>query len=154
MDRSFYPELDDLDYGIVCALQNNARLPFTKIAKDLGVTEKTIRMRVQQMQEENTLSLLGVVNPVKAGLNIQAMIQIATEAGKLNDVVNILQEVEEIRVMSLTTGEYQLCIKVLVREYEDLSEFLTNKLNNIQGIARVNVIMEMKILKSRFNFIR
>lgn len=152
--RSLYPELDDIDYGIVRALQENARVPFTTIAKELGVTEKTIRMRVQQMQDEGVLSLIGVINPIKAGLTAQAQVLIAVETDKFDDVVAELQKIDEVRVIILTTGEYQLSIKVLTRDYEQLSQFLIKKLNKIKGIARVNVMNELKVLKSRLNFIR
>ncbi|MGF9905611.1 Lrp/AsnC family transcriptional regulator [Brevibacillus porteri] len=152
--RSLYPELDDIDYGIIRALQGNARLPFTQIAKDLGVTEKTIRMRVQQLQDEGALSLVGIVNPVKAGFHVQAMIQVAVDAEKLDDVVAALTETVEIRLIVLTSGEYQLFTQVLVTSYEELSEFLLKKLHKIPGISKTNVINELKILKSKYNFIR
>lgn len=152
--RSLYPELDDIDYGIVRALQENARVPFTQIAKELGVTEKTIRMRVQQLQDEGVLSLVGIVNPVKAGLNVQAFVQIAVEADKLDDVVAVLNGIVEVRLVVLTSGEYQLITQILVRNYEELAQFLMNKLNKIPGIVRVNVINELKILKSKYKFVR
>lgn len=152
--RSLYPQLDDMDYGIVRALQENARLPFTQIAKELGVTEKTIRMRVQQMQDEGVLSLVGIVNPVKAGLNVQSFVQIAVEAQRLDEVVASLNEIVEVRLVVLTSGDYQLITQILVRNYEELSQFLMNKLNKIPGILRVNVINELKILKSKYKFVR
>ncbi|USG66388.1 Lrp/AsnC family transcriptional regulator [Brevibacillus ruminantium] len=154
MHRSLFSQLDDLDYAIANALQENARLPFTQIAKDLDVTEKTVRMRVQQMQEEGVLSLVGVVNPVKVGLNVQVYIQIAVEACKLDDVVAALNEIYEARLVVLTSGEYQLIIQVLLRDYDELSEFLMTKLNKIDGITKVNVINMLKVIKSRFKFIR
>ncbi|MGE5702867.1 MAG: Lrp/AsnC family transcriptional regulator [Clostridia bacterium] len=152
--RSLYPQLDDMDYGIVRALQENARLPFTQIAKELGVTEKTIRMRVQQMQDEGVLSLVGIVNPVKAGLNVQSFVQIAVEAQRLDEVVASLNEIVEVRLIVLTSGDYQLITQILVRNYEELSQFLMNKLNKIPGVLRVNVINELKILKSKYKFVR
>ncbi|WJQ82200.1 Lrp/AsnC family transcriptional regulator [Brevibacillus brevis] len=152
--RSLYPDLDDIDYGIIRALQRNARLPFTQIAKDLGVTEKTIRMRVQQLQDEGALSLVGIVNPVKAGFHVQAMIQVAVDAEKLDDVVAALMETVEIRLIVLTSGEYQLFTQVLVTSNEELSQFLLKKLHKIPGISKTNVINELKILKSKYNFIR
>ncbi|MFF2532919.1 Lrp/AsnC family transcriptional regulator [Brevibacillus sp. DP1.3A] len=152
--RSLYPDLDDIDYGIIRALQANARLPFTQIAKDLGVTEKTIRMRVQQLQDEGALSLVGIVNPVKAGFHVQAMIQVAVDAEKLDDVVAALTDTVEIRLIVLTSGEYQLFTQVLVTSNEELSQFLIKKLHKIPGISKTNVINELKILKSKYNFIR
>ncbi len=152
--RSLYPDLDDIDYGIIRALQGNARLPFTQIAKDLGVTEKTIRMRVQQLQDEGALSLVGIVNPVKAGFHVQAMIQVAVDAEKLDDVVAALTDIVEIRLIVLTSGEYQLFTQVLVTSNEELSQFLIKKLYKVPGISKTNVINELKILKSKYNFIR
>ncbi|MFI8713861.1 Lrp/AsnC family transcriptional regulator [Brevibacillus brevis] len=152
--RSLYPDLDDIDYGIIRALQGNARLPFTQIAKDLGVTEKTIRMRVQQLQDEGAMSLVGIVNPVKVGFHVQAMIQVAVDAEKLDDVIAALTETVEIRLIVLTSGEYQLFTQVLVTSNEELSQFLLKKLHKIPGISKTNVINELKILKSKYNFIR
>lgn len=152
--RSLYSELDDLDYQIVSFLQDNARIPFTQIAKELGVTEKTVRLRVQQMQDDGVLSLVGVVNPVKAGIRVETIILIAVSDSKLDDVVAVLQEIPEVRLVVLTSGEYQLMIQVFTRNMDELSAFLMKKLNKIDGITRTNVIMELKVLKSKLKFIR
>lgn len=152
--RSLYSELDDLDYQIVSFLQDNARIPFTQIAKELGVTEKTVRLRVQQMQDDGVLSLVGVVNPVKAGIRVETIILVAVSDSKLDDVVAVLQEIPEVRLIVLTSGEYQLMIQVFTRNMDELSAFLMKKLNKIDGITRTNVIMELKVLKSKLKFIR
>lgn len=153
-NRSLYSELDDLDYQIALLLQENARIPFTTIAKELGITEKTVRLRVQQMQDEGMLSLVGVVNPIKAGILVETIILIAVYENKLNDVVQILEDLSEVRLMVLTSGEYQLLIQVFSRDNEELSEFLMKKLNTINGIRKTNVIVELKVLKSKLKFIR
>jgi Lrp/AsnC family transcriptional regulator for asnA, asnC and gidA len=152
--RNHYSELDDLDYSIVSFLQDNARTPFTQIAQELGVTERTIRMRVTQMQKDGVLSLVGVVNPIKAGIRVQTLIQVAVSENKLNDVIDELHEIYEVRLVLLTAGEYQLMLEVFTRNHEELSDFLMNKLNKIQGIMRTNLIVELKVLKSRFKFVR
>jgi Lrp/AsnC family transcriptional regulator for asnA, asnC and gidA len=152
--RNHYSELDDLDYSIVSFLQDNARTPFTQIAQELGVTERTIRMRVTQMQKDGILSLVGVVNPIKAGIRVQTLIQVAVSENKLNDVIDELHEIYEVRLVLLTAGEYQLMLEVFTRNHEELSDFLMNKLNKIQGIMRTNLIVELKVLKSRFKFVR
>ncbi len=152
--RSLYSELDDLDYQIAVFLQENARVPFTSIAKELGVTEKTVRTRVLQMQEQGVLSLVGVVNPVKAGIRVETIILIAVNENKLDEVVEILHDLSEVRLLVLTSGEYQLMIQVFSRDNEELSQFLMKKLNTIHGIRKTNVIVELKILKSKMKFIR
>ncbi|MEJ8547641.1 Lrp/AsnC family transcriptional regulator [Brevibacillus borstelensis] len=154
LERLRYSELDDLDYGIAKALQDNARLPFTQIAKELGVTEKTVRMRVQQMQDAEVLSLIGMLNPAKAGLTLSSLIQLAVEAGRLDEAAAELQDIDEVREIVLTSGEYQIMIQVLHRDHEELSCFLLNRLNKIPGIVRMNVIHELKSLKSSCTYVR
>lgn len=149
-----YSDLDDLDYEICRFLQENARTPFTTIAKELGVTEKTVRSRVSQLQEQGVLSLVGIVNPVKAGIRVETIILIAVNENKLDEVVQILHDLPEVRLLVLTSGEYQLMIQVFSKDHDELSEFLMKKLNTIQGIRKTNVIVELKVLKSKLKFIR
>lgn len=149
-----YSDLDDLDYEICRFLQENARTPFTTIAKELGVTEKTVRSRVSQLQEQGVLSLVGIVNPVKAGIRVETIILIAVNESKLDEVVQILHDLPEVRLLVLTSGEYQLMIQVFSKDHDELSEFLMKKLNTIQGIRKTNVIVELKVLKSKLKFIR
>ncbi len=152
--KPLHTDLDEIDFKIVKFLQENARTPFTQIATELGVTERTVRMRVQQMQTEGILSLVGVVNPVKVGLRVQTLVLISAETNKLNGVIEALKKIDEVRYMVLTSGEYQLFIEILTKDYDELSEFLMKRLNCIDGIRSTNVINELKVLKSKFNFVR
>lgn len=154
MEFNEYRQLDELDRRIAVLLQENARMPFTRIADELGVTERTIRSRVAQMQEDGILSLVGVVNPIKVGLNVQTYIQVAVIPQRMEEVVSALKALDEVRWIVFTTGKYPLMLEVLTRDYDDLSEFLMNRLNRIESITSTQVITVLKKLKSRFNFIR
>ncbi len=154
MEFNEYRQLDELDRQIAVLLQENARMPFTRIADELGVTERTIRSRVAQMQEDGILSLVGVVNPIKVGLNVQTYIQVAVIPQRMEEVVSALKALDEVRWIVFTTGKYPLMLEVLTRDYDDLSEFLMNRLNRIESITSTQVITVLKKLKSRFNFIR
>jgi Lrp/AsnC family transcriptional regulator, regulator for asnA, asnC and gidA len=151
---SWCHELDEIDRQIVIFLEKNARMPFTKIAEKLDVSERTVRIRVAQMQEDGILSLVGVVNPIKVGLNVQTFVHLSVQPNRIEEVVSQLKEMEEVRWIALTTGEYPLMLDVLTRDYDDLSDFVMNKLNNIEGVDRTNVVNVLKKMKSRFNFMR
>lgn len=72
----------------------------------------------------------------------------------MEEVVSALKALDEVRWIVFTTGEYPLMLEVLTRDYDDLSEFLMNRLNRIESITSTQVITVLKKLKSRFNFIR
>lgn len=147
-------ELDEVDRQIAFRLQENARTPFTRIAEELGVSERTVRIRVAQMQEEGIISLVGVVNPIKVGLNVQTYIYLSVHANHIEEVVARLKELDEVRWVFLTTGEYSLMLEVFTRDYNDLSNFIMNTLNRIEGVDRTNVVTVLKKMKTRFKFVR
>ncbi|MCD6223102.1 MAG: AsnC family transcriptional regulator, partial [Thermoplasmata archaeon] len=43
--------IDEIDKKILEILSNNARTPYTQIAKDVGLSEGAIRKRVAAMEE-------------------------------------------------------------------------------------------------------
>lgn len=146
--------IDELDLKIMSFLQDDGRMTFKEIAARVGVAERTIRLRVSSLRESGALSIVGVVSPMKIGLNVIAAIQIVAERNQLQQCANELIELEEVRFVSLTTGEYHILSEVCVESHEALSDFIEQKLNKVKGIERTNVIVELKILKNQFNFIR
>ncbi|MHA1431884.1 MAG: Lrp/AsnC family transcriptional regulator, partial [Candidatus Freyarchaeota archaeon] len=44
-------EIDDLDRKILALLQENSRVPFTQIAKELDVPDTTVHFRVKKLLE-------------------------------------------------------------------------------------------------------
>lgn len=146
--------LDELDLKILSFLQDDGRMTFKEIASRVGVAERTIRLRVSNLRENGTLSIVGVVSPMKIGLNIIAVIQIAAKQNGLQQCAKELAELSEVRFVSLTTGDYHILSEVCVESLEALSDFVEKKLNKVTGIERTNVIVETKIMKNKFNFIR
>ena len=49
-------ELDETDYAIIELLRADGRLPYRAIARELGLTETTVRARVRRLEESRTLN--------------------------------------------------------------------------------------------------
>jgi Lrp/AsnC family transcriptional regulator for asnA, asnC and gidA len=146
--------IDEIDLKIISHLQNDGRMTFKDIAQDIGVAERTIRLRVAQLRENGILSIIGVVNPIKVGLKLIAAIQISVSQNSMEECIKQLNDLDEIRFIALTSGEYHLLIEVVSRSHEELGEFLEKKLNNVTGIRKTNIIMELKIVKNQFRFVK
>ena len=41
--------IDKTDSQIICFLQEDGRMPYTKIAEELGISEATVRTRIQRL---------------------------------------------------------------------------------------------------------
>ena len=65
MPVDFEPsDFDDLDRGILHALQVDARAPFRRIGEVLGVSDQTIARRYARLRDRRALRVLGMSDPV------------------------------------------------------------------------------------------
>ncbi|WP_328702328.1 Lrp/AsnC family transcriptional regulator [Alicyclobacillus suci] len=146
--------IDAVDLKIIKFLQEDGRMSYREIADQIGVAERTVRLRVSQLRSSGVLQIVGVVNPIKVGLKMIAAIQLAIAPEQLDSCIQTLNEMPEVRFVALTSGEYHLMVEVMSRSHEELGEFIQKRLNGIAGVQKTNVIMELKILKNQFRFVR
>ncbi len=62
MPRSETKNLTDPDVAIIRALSKDARKPTVLVAKELGLSTKTVRKRVDKLRQENTILPLPILN--------------------------------------------------------------------------------------------
>lgn len=126
--------MDDLDFAILNHLQEDGRKPFTEIAKALGVTEGTIRNRVAKLTADETLKVIGLVDPHRIGFDTPALIGVSVQPGLLDDVVAAISKFPEVSYLLLVAGEYDLMVEVMCRDRSHLTELVTNRLHKIPGV--------------------
>ncbi|WP_019415781.1 Lrp/AsnC family transcriptional regulator [Paenisporosarcina sp. TG20] len=143
--------LDGIDIRIIKILAKNGRAPFTEIAADLKVTEKTVRTHYKQLIEKEIITITGVVNPLSIGLNALAIVWLKVELNRLDEVIENIKRMKEVRFVSVVTGKYQLIIQVNVSTQEDLKESF-QRLNKIGGIYEVNSMIQLEVLKDTFEY--
>jgi Lrp/AsnC family transcriptional regulator for asnA, asnC and gidA len=146
--------IDQLDLKIISHLQEDGRKSFREIADDVGVTERTVRLRVSHLRDNGIIQIVGVVNPIKLGLQIVSIVQISVDESALLDCIRLLQEMPEVRFITRITGEYQLLIQVVNHSLEKLTAFLNEKLGRIPNIRKTNSMMELEVYKNEFRYIR
>jgi Lrp/AsnC family transcriptional regulator for asnA, asnC and gidA len=139
--------MDHLDAGIIQALQDDARKPFTEIAKHIGVTEGTVRNRVSRLLSDDTLRLRGTVDPLKAGFKAPAFIQISVQPGLLDEVAAKLGAINEVSYIVATTGDHDLLIEILCRDTAHLMSLISDKIHKIAGITHTSTSMILRIYK-------
>jgi Lrp/AsnC family transcriptional regulator for asnA, asnC and gidA len=139
--------LDELDHSILAHLQKDGRKAFREIASDLGVSEGTIRYRYNKLRENNTIRIVGSINPAHVGFKVAASINIKTAPGKLSEVVETLDQLEEVEWMALVTGQFDIAIEVYCRDLAHLTYFLTEQLQKMPGLSESQTVMILRVLK-------
>ncbi|HOO90707.1 MAG TPA: anthranilate phosphoribosyltransferase [Syntrophales bacterium] len=78
---------------------------------------------------------------------IIALVLFKAEKGKIPGLANQLGEIKDVVEVLSITGEYDLMAKIQVREYETLSDIVTEKMQNIEGVTDTMTMMAFKTYK-------
>jgi Lrp/AsnC family transcriptional regulator for asnA, asnC and gidA len=127
--------LDRLDRHILKLLRPNARRSFASIARDIGVSEPTVRNRVDRLIKKGAILPWTGVNPAAIGLPVDAMVGIRVNRGYGKGVGERLVAMKNVSYVGYTTGSFDILIEVHLPDNEALYRFLNEDLDAIEGIA-------------------
>jgi len=127
-------ELDDLDRRIVAHLRDNARRSYADIARAVGVSEPTVRNRVERMVRVGAILPKTRVNPEVVGFPVDAMIGIRVDRGRMPEVGARLAEMEHVGYVAYTTGTFDILIEAYFADKDGLYGFLNGPLATVEGI--------------------
>jgi Lrp/AsnC family transcriptional regulator for asnA, asnC and gidA len=128
-------EMDDLDRRILKMLRPNARRSYASIARAVGVSEPTVRNRVDRLVKQGAILPWTGVNPAAIGLPVDVMVGIRVNRGYGTGVGERLAAMEGVAYVGYTTGSFDLLIEVHLPDNEALYRFLNEDLDEIEGIA-------------------
>lgn len=140
--------LDDIDRGILQILRKNARTSFLEIAKQLKVSESTVRKRVSRMESEGVIKkYAAIVEPSKIGYRSVAFIGIDAMPEKFLEVGRKLTELDNVKFVATSTGNHMLMVEVWSENSTELRNFIKGKIETIDGVTRTCPAILMEILK-------
>ncbi|HET9054474.1 MAG TPA: Lrp/AsnC ligand binding domain-containing protein, partial [Cyclobacteriaceae bacterium] len=139
-------EIDNTDLRILEILRDDAKKPFTEVARRVNVSQGTVHVRMAKLEaagivEKTTLKL----NYARLGYDITAFIGIFLEKSALYDkVVAKLKEIKEITSIHYTTGNYSMFVKIHCRDTNHLKEVLHDKMQQVDGIERTETMISLE----------
>ena len=144
--------LDEIDRRIVAELQVEGRRSYTKIAADLGVSESVVRFRVQRLEREGVLQIVGIADPFKIGFELMTLLGVRIVPGQLKSVVKALEAFPETSYVATVAGGFDLFVEIVCRDTAHFNELLTGRLQNIPGIAETTSFMILEIHKMAYGW--
>ncbi|NIQ06825.1 MAG: Lrp/AsnC family transcriptional regulator, partial [Candidatus Korarchaeota archaeon] len=107
--------MDEVDINIIRALQKDARVNFTSIARDCGVSTDTISKRFRKMKKAGIIRGTTILlNPKSFGYECVASLGIDVSYPRSREVVESIRRMPEIVFCTTSMGSYDIfCIAVL-----------------------------------------
>jgi DNA-binding Lrp family transcriptional regulator len=121
--------LDILDMKIIQCLTDDGRCTYKKISEEAGVSEATVKNRIDKLQKEGILKKFTVILDYhKLGRAIKAFIGLKVQPAKLSSIVKDIEKNPDVHVLYRTSGDVDLLIEVIFEQMEDLNAFLEKEI--------------------------
>ena len=137
--------VDQTDKQILAYLVKDARMSYSEIARQCGVSSAAIHQRVKKMESCGIITgsrLL--VKPSTLGLNVCAFISIAlSENNKYSEVIAALKKVPEIVECHFITGRASLFTKVYCFNNDHLLEVILNTIQRIPYVQSTDTMISL-----------
>jgi Lrp/AsnC family transcriptional regulator, regulator for asnA, asnC and gidA len=139
-------EIDNVDLKILSILSEDAKLPYTEIAKRVFVSGGTVHVRMRKLEEMGVVQGAGLkIDYSKLGYDITAFLGIFLEKSSLyTSVANQLKKIPEIVNIHYTTGTYSIFAKIYCKDTKHLREVLHDKIQKVEGIERTETLISLE----------
>ncbi|GAA4000481.1 Lrp/AsnC ligand binding domain-containing protein [Hymenobacter fastidiosus] len=139
-------ELDDTDRKILALLVEDAKIPYTEIARKVNVSGGTVHVRMARLEE------LGIVKGAtlkmdyqKLGYGVSAFLGIyLLKSSVYHSVAEQLREIPEVVNIHFTTGAYGVFARLVCRDTQHLRDVLYNRVQLIEGIERTETLISLE----------
>jgi Lrp/AsnC family transcriptional regulator, regulator for asnA, asnC and gidA len=138
---------DELDQQIIGILQIDGRLSNADMARRVGISEATVRRRLERLTQDDLVKIMAVPNWEKMGYTTTALIGVQTAPGRSDEVGEVIARLAEAHYVARTTGSYDLFVWAGFASLEGLSDFLRSTMGVIEGVKRIETFVNLAIKK-------
>ncbi len=144
--------LDHVDCQMIQLLQKDGRISNTEIAKKIGLSEATVRTRLNRLIEEEYIQIVAVSNPIKLGFDIVGNIRIHVEIKKMDKIIKELKKLKPLWFIVQTTGGTGIDTELVFKSLDEIIELIFYKINKLDGIVRTETSLFLKYIKRQYDW--
>lgn len=135
---------DKYDLKIIEILSDDARSSLRDIGKKVKLSASSVRNRMARLVDIGVIKRYTLdVDWRKLGYDIQVLLLISSWSSSVKEIYGSLIELDEILQVSWTSGPANLVCLVRARDMNELSQFISEKLDRIRGIQKVETMFLM-----------
>lgn len=140
--------LDDVDRAIIEQLQEDGRLPYTRLGQAVGLSEAAVRQRVQRLIDSGVMQVVAVTDPLSLGLRRMAMIGLRTE-GDVSAIADQVCQLADVDYVVVTAGSFDIVIEVVVGDDAALLA-LIGRVRSIPGVRSTESFIYLRLAKQTY----
>jgi DNA-binding Lrp family transcriptional regulator len=146
--------MDELDRRLITELVKDARQNSAELSSKLNVSATTIRRRVRQLQDRHTVTFAAIPDPLTLGYSLTAIIALEVDLNKIDGVVESLAACENVRYVSLCTGNHDIFVGAWFRSSLELKQFVKDYIGDLSGIRKTETFVVLDVIKEEVGWLR
>ena len=131
----FLDGLDELDQKIVRLLIQNARMSYSEIGQQIGISRVAVKMRVQALEQKGIIEeYTTIINPQKISGAISCYFEIETKPENLAETAGLLRKNDIITQIYRVTGKSRLHVHAVASSGEEMENLLYHTIDKLPGV--------------------
>jgi Lrp/AsnC family transcriptional regulator, regulator for asnA, asnC and gidA len=145
-------DIDPIDCLMIELLQKDGRISSTEMAKTIGISEATVRSRLNRLIKEEIIQIVAVSNPLKLGFEIVGNIRIHVDVKKMDRIIRELKALKALWFIVQTTGGTGIDAEFIVKDLNELNDLIFERINKVEGVLRTETTLFLKYVKRHYDW--
>jgi len=145
-------DIDQIDFEIIAALRNNARIANKELAEQIGLAPSSCLERVRYLRARNYIRDAHVeVDLVALGLGLQAMVAIRMNQHSrvgLEAFQNYVIDLKEVVTVYHLSGANDFMVHIAVKDAETLRDFVLDSFAERPEVAHIETAVIYEQVKN------
>ena len=140
----FLDGLDELDQKILTLLIHNARMSYSDIGEQVGISRVAVKMRIRSLEERGVIEeYTTVINPQKISGAVSCYFEIELHPDSLQNVIDQLYHHPIVTQIYRVTGKNKLHVHAVAANQEELDQFICETIDHLPGMEQssCNIIL-------------
>lgn len=140
----FLDGLDALDQKIVELLIENARMSYSDIGQQIGISRVAVKARIRSLEQRGIIEeYTTIINPQKIGGAVSCYFEIETLPETLSEVIERLSANQTITQIYRVTGKNKLHVHAVASSSEEMERLIQTVIDPLPGVlnSSCNIIL-------------
>ena len=140
--------LDELDQKIIQLLIENARISYSDIGEETGISRVAVKARIQALEKKGVIEeYTTIINPQKVSGAVSCYFEIEIKPEHLTQVTDVLYRNDIVTQIYRVTGRDKLHVHAVASSSDEMELFLHNVIDRLPGIINCSCNMILSRIK-------
>ena len=146
-------DIDEMDFQIIGLLRQDGRMSNRDMARELGITEATVRARLRRLEDRQILRVVAMADFGVVGRSLMTAVGVQVKGRSAAEVAADLAALPQVLTVNIVIGTHDIEIAIVSRDQQELATFLNHTLANLPGVFRLTPGLALDILKYRSDWV-